>query len=71
MRKALYHSENPNELDKTKYIAPAIYEMFMDYLETIRVPKEKVSFDIEAHIGTAYPYLLGVADSPMYGMSSL
>lgn len=70
VRKALYHSENPaNELDKTRYIAPATYEMFMDYLETIRAGKKRFAFDIEAHIGTAYPYLLGVADSPVYGMS--
>jgi uracil-DNA glycosylase family 4 len=70
VRKALFHSDKPKiALDKTRYIAPATFTMFMDYLETIRKGNKRFSFDIEAHVGTAYPYLLGVADSPNFGMS--
>jgi uracil-DNA glycosylase family 4 len=70
VRKAFHHSENPAvPHDKTRYIAPATFEMFMDYLATIRDKKRRFAFDIEAHIGTAYPYLLGVADSASFGMS--
>jgi uracil-DNA glycosylase family 4 len=70
VRKALFHSNNPEiPKDKTRYVAPADFEMFMDYLETIRKGNKKFSFDIESHVGTAYPYLLGVADSKDFGMS--
>lgn len=70
VRKALYHSEFSNALaDPTSYEAPASYEVFMDYLETLRAQKKRIAFDIESHIGTAYPYLLGIADSPTFGMS--
>jgi uracil-DNA glycosylase family 4 len=70
LRKAIFHSnESKIPVDKTRYIAPATFEMFMDYLETIRKGNKRFSFDIEAHIGTAYPYLLGVADSSHFGMS--
>lgn len=70
VRKALFHSNSPEiPKDKTRYIAPASFEMFMDYLETIRKGNKRFSFDIESHVGTAYPYLLGVADSKDFGMS--
>lgn len=70
VRKAVFHSNSKHmPKDTTRYIAPSSYEMFMDYLETIRANKKRFAFDIEAHIGTAYPYLLGVADSPNFGMS--
>lgn len=70
IRKALHHSEFPEiPQDKTRYVAPAPFDVFMDYLETIRSGKKRFAFDIEAHIGTAYPYLLGVADSASFGMS--
>jgi uracil-DNA glycosylase family 4 len=70
IRKALHHSKDAKvPADKTRYIAPANYEMFMDYLESIRREKKRFSFDIESHVGTSYPYLLGVADSKDYGMS--
>jgi uracil-DNA glycosylase family 4 len=70
VRKALHHSSSPEvPQDKTHYIAPASFEMFMDYLETIRSANKRFAFDIEAHIGTAYPYLLGVADNKSFGMS--
>lgn len=70
VRKALHHSETSTfPHDKTRYVAPATFEMFMDYLDSIRKDNKRFAFDIEAHIGTAYPYLLGVADSPHFGMS--
>lgn len=70
VRKANYHATFSGfKTDKTVYAAPADYDMFMDYLETIRANNKRFAFDIEAHIGTAYPYLLGVADSPTFGMS--
>jgi DNA polymerase len=70
LRKAVFHSEDPKiPADKTRYVAPATFEMFMDYLETIRKGNKRFSFDIEAHVGTAYPYLLGVADNANFGMS--
>ena len=70
LRKAAYHADFPDiPKDKTRYIAPAPFEMFMDYLETIRKGNKRFAFDIESHIGTAYPYLLGVADSKDFGMS--
>ncbi len=70
VKKAYFHSENPKvPADKTRYIAPASFEMFMDYLETIRKAKKRFAFDIEAHVGTAFPYLLGVSDNNNYGMS--
>ena len=70
VRKAKFHATDPAiPKDKTQYVAPASFEMFMDYLETIRRKKARFAFDIEAHIGTAYPYLLGVADSAHFGMS--
>jgi uracil-DNA glycosylase family 4 len=70
LRKALHHSKDSKmPIDKTRYIAPATYEMFMDYLETIRAGKKKFAFDIESHIGTSYPHTLGVADNVNFGMS--
>jgi len=70
VRKANYHASFEGfKQDNTTYEAPATYEMFMDYLETIRSHRKRFAFDIEAHIGTAYPYLLGVADSDKFGMS--
>lgn len=70
VRKAVFHSTMPTvPIDKTQYVAPASFEMFMDYLENIRSKKSRFAFDIESHIGTAYPYLLGVADSNHFGMS--
>ena len=70
IKKALHHAEDDRfPVDKAKYLAPASFESFMDYLETIRREKKRFAFDIEAHIGTAYPYLLGVADSDKFGMS--
>lgn len=70
VRKAVHHAGFPDvPKDKTRYIAPATYEMFMDYLETIRAHNKRFAFDIEAHVGTAYPYLLGVADNANFGMS--
>jgi DNA polymerase I-like protein with 3'-5' exonuclease and polymerase domains len=70
IKKACHHAEFPEiPMDKTRYIAPASFEMFMDYLKHIHSNKKRFAFDIEAHIGTAFPYLLGVADSASYGMS--
>jgi uracil-DNA glycosylase family 4 len=70
VRKAFYHSNSPEiPKDKTRYVAPASFEMFMDYLSTIKKGNKRFAFDIEAHVGTAFPYLLGVADSSNFGMS--
>jgi len=70
VRKAVHHSETTTmPADKTRYVAPASFDIFMDYLETIRRGKQRFAFDIEAHIGTAYPYLLGIANSNSFGMS--
>lgn len=70
VRKAIHHSNDAKvPADKTRYVAPATFEMFIDYLETIRKGNKRFSFDIESHVGTAYPYLLGVADSANFGMS--
>jgi len=70
VRKAVYNSNSPDiPKDKTQYVAPAAFEMFMDYMDTILKSRKRFAFDIEAHIGTAYPYLLGIADSAHFGMS--
>jgi uracil-DNA glycosylase family 4 len=69
-RKASHHADSPTvPYDKTRYVAPASFEMFMDYLGTIRDKHSRIAFDIEAHIGTAYPCLLGIADNANFGMS--
>jgi uracil-DNA glycosylase family 4 len=70
IRKAYQHSVSPKiPIDKTHIVAGAQYTMFMDYLSSILAKKKRLSVDLETHIGTAYPYLIGVADHASFGMS--